>query len=108
MSLYQAARRMRDTEPGAILDYMNEWIAFQQLFNEELPMLPIYSNIYFDFYIGALHDYYISQSMTWSQAIVPAYMNDEDALEEDEWGEDEFEDDFGEGLGDEEEMFFDD
>lgn len=106
--LYQAARRMRDTEPGAILDYMNEWIAFQQLFNEELPMLPIYSNIYFDFYIGALHDYYISQSMTWSQAIVPAYMNDEDALEEDEWGEDEFEDDFGEGLGDEEEMFFDD
>ena len=65
---------MRETEPGDVLTYMQKWIAFQERFNQSLPMLPIYSNIYFDFYTNTLHDYAISANATWGEAIVPSYL----------------------------------
>ena len=74
--LYEAALAMRRTEPGDVLTYMQRWIAFQERFNEVLPMLPVYSNIYFDFYIDALQDYMINENMTWGQAIVGATLSD--------------------------------
>lgn len=72
--LYAAAEAMRRTEPGDVLTYMRHWVAFQERFNEILPMIPVYSNIYFDFYTSDLQDYYIPENITWSQAIVPAYL----------------------------------
>lgn len=113
--LYEATVDMRRTEPGDVLSYVKKWIKFMELFNDELPMIPIYSNVYFDFYIPSLQDYYISQNETWSQAIVGAYIGDkieEDfVLDEDEEFE-EFEDFgdfefFDDGSGDEF-FFFDD
>ena len=74
--LYEAALAMRRTEPGNVLTYMQRWIAFQERFNEVLPMLPVYSNIYFDFYTDALQDYMINENMTWGQAIVGATLRD--------------------------------
>ena len=71
--LWQRAVDMRRTEPGNILEYCQKWVAFQERFNESLPMLPIYSNIYFDFYPAILRDYAVSENCTWSEAIVPAY-----------------------------------
>ena len=53
-----------------------------------LPMLPIYSNIYFDFYTANLHDYPVAEKSTWSQAIVEAALYiappEEEAAEETE------------------------
>lgn len=72
--LYRLALSMRETEPGDVLTYMQKWIAFQERFNQSLPMLPIYSNIYFDFYTNTLHDYAISANATWGEAIVPSYL----------------------------------
>ena len=81
--LYQAAVDMRMTEPGDTLTYMQNWIHFQERFNEVLPMIPVYSNIYFDFYTHVLRNYNIAANTTWGQAIVPAYMSDiEPELEE--------------------------
>ena len=81
--LYQAAVDMRTTEPGDALTYMQNWIHFQERFNEVLPMIPVYSNIYFDFYTHVLRNYNIAANTTWGQAIVPAYMSDiEPELEE--------------------------
>jgi len=81
--LYQAAVDMRTTEPGDTLGYMQNWIRFQERFNEVLPMIPVYSNIYFDFYTSVLRNYNIAANTTWGQAIVPAYMSDaEPELEE--------------------------
>lgn len=74
--LYQAAVDMRMTEPGDALTYMQNWITFQERFNEVLPMIPVYSNIYFDFYTSVLRNYNIAENTTWGQAIVPAYMSD--------------------------------
>ena len=80
--LYQDAVDMRVTEPGNTLEYVEEWLLFIERFNETLPMIPIYSNVYFDFYSPLLQDYYISQNETWGQAIVGAWLGEE-SLEED-------------------------
>ncbi len=74
--LYQAAVDMRMTEPGDALTYMQNWITFQERFNDVLPMIPVYSNIYFDFFTHVLRNYNIAENTTWGQAIVAAYMSD--------------------------------
>ena len=68
--LYRRALVMRETEPGDVLEYMQKWVSFQERFNQTLPMIPIYSNVYFDFYTSLLRDYDIVQSSTWTEAIL--------------------------------------
>ncbi|MBQ9298919.1 MAG: hypothetical protein IJ214_00245, partial [Clostridia bacterium] len=91
--LYHLALEMRRTEPGDVLAYCRRWVAFQERFNDTLPMLPIYSNIYFDFYREDLQNYAITENISWSQAIIPAYFgipedNQEDLFEDETWNED--------------------
>ena len=71
--LWNDAVNMRRTEPGDIFEYVSKWVAFQERYNEVLPTIPIYSNIYFDFFNQYLQNYYITGQVTWSQAILPAY-----------------------------------
>ena len=82
--LYEEAISMRKTEPSDVLTYIQHWIAFQERFNQTLPMIPLYSNIYFDFYTGYLQNYRISQNATWGEAIVGAYLSAEEPVEEGE------------------------
>lgn len=77
--LYYYAVQMRRTESGDLLEYCKHWLEFQQRFAEVLPMIPLYSNVYFDFYPRVLHDYDPSANLSWSQAVVPAYMSDVEA-----------------------------
>ena len=93
--LYWRAVNMRKTDPGDIFDYVSKWVSFQERYNEVLPTIPIYSNIYFDFFTDMLQNYYITSQVTWSQAILQAYFG-LDSVGSDEFGEDDFgEDDFG-------------
>ena len=71
--LWIDAKAMRRTEPGDIFEYVSKWVTFQERYNEVLPTIPIYSNIYFDFFNEYLQNYYITGQVTWSQAILPAY-----------------------------------
>ena len=71
--LWYRAVNMRKTEPGDIFEYVSKWVSFQERYNEVLPTIPIYSNIYFDFFNQYLQNYYITGQVTWSQAILPAY-----------------------------------
>ena len=57
--------------------YVTRWISFQERYNEILPAIPIYSNIYFDFSVAELQNYYITGHVTWSQAILEAYFGEE-------------------------------
>ncbi len=82
--LYEEAISMRKTEPSDVLTYIQHWIGFQERFNQTLPMIPLYSNIYFDFYTGYLQNYRISQNATWGEAIVGAYLSAEEPAEEGE------------------------
>ena len=68
--ILRLAEDMRETEPGEVLEYMEKWVAFQERFNEVLPMIPIYSNVYFDFYTDLLQDYSIAQDTTWGEASI--------------------------------------
>ena len=72
--LWQLAVDMRQTEPEDILTYCSRWLDFQKRFMDQLPALPMYSNVYFDFYPQVLHDYVINENISWPQAIVGAYL----------------------------------
>ena len=74
--LYRRALAMRETKPGDVLSYMQKWVLFQQRVNETLPIIPIYSNTYFDFYTSRLQDYDIEQRSTWPNAILGAVMEE--------------------------------
>ena len=88
--LYQRAVDMRKTPPGAVYDYVSKWIRFQERYNEVLPAIPIYSNVYFDFYTPQLQNYHITEHVTWTQAILEAYFGeDPEVPEEEELSEDE-------------------
>lgn len=76
-TLYSLASDMRKTTPGDTLAYCKKWVEFQKRFNEVLPMLPLYSNVYFDFYTPVLHDYVIQQNVGWGQAILGASLYEE-------------------------------
>ena len=84
--LWERAVNMRRTEPGAVYDYMQKWVAFQERYNKVLPAIPLYSNVYFDFYTSQLQNYIITAHVTWTQAILEAYFgqNPEDLAEEGE------------------------
>ena len=63
-------------------DFMLKWIALQVRISETLPLLPVYSNVYFDFFTRRLHDYSITDAVTWGEAIVKSYMSDIEVLEQ--------------------------
>ncbi len=89
--LYQLALDMRKTEPGDTLAYCQKWVAFQHRFVEVLPSIPVYSNVYADFYTPMLFDYTPSAEYSWAKAIIGAYLSDVPEADEDELGDDEFE-----------------
>ena len=68
------AKDMDATEPNDLLGYMVKWIAFQERLNDLLPLIPVYGNVYFDFYTRELTDYIIEEYAAWGLAIVPARM----------------------------------
>ena len=86
--LYDLAEDMIRTEPGDLLTYCEKWVDFQERFIELEPIIPIYSNIYFDFYPRVLQNYAIPNYTSWAQAVVPAFMDDipeeEEVAEEEE------------------------
>lgn len=60
--LYQLAVDMRKTEPGDVLSYCQKWVAFQERWTEVLPAIPVYSNVYFDFYTTRLQNYRVTEN----------------------------------------------
>ncbi len=98
-TLYELAVDMRRTDPGDVLTYMKKWVAFQERFSEVVPLIPIYSNVYFDFYPRILHGYNIYENISWGNAIVGAWLSDpEDEEETTEEAEAEYEAADGETL----------
>ena len=91
--LFRDAVNMRKTEPGSYYEYVEKWMTFQERYNEVLPTIPVYSNIYYDFYSNYLQNYKIINNVTWSQAILAAYFGlpetEEPEAEEEELAEDE-------------------
>ena len=90
--LFELAKDMSRTEPGDNYTYATKWVKFQARYQEVVPSIPVYGNVYVDFYTSCLHDYDITQNVTWTEAIIYAYMSDP-MMEEPELEEnDEFDD----------------
>ena len=77
--MYRQTVSMRRTEPGDLAGYCEKWLKFQEQIAEKLPVLPIFSNTYYDFYPEALEGYNIATSISWPQTIVGAYIADDTA-----------------------------
>ncbi len=82
--LYWRAVNLRRTDQQDVYDYVSKWISFQERYNEVLPTIPIYSNIYFDFYTSQLQNYWITAHVTWTQAILESYFGEDIPEEESE------------------------
>jgi peptide/nickel transport system substrate-binding protein len=72
--LMDLALDMRDTDPAAVREYAEKWLRFQARFMETMPMAPLYSNMYFDFYRPELMNYDPSDKLSWATAIPDAYI----------------------------------
>ena len=75
--LFELAKDMHDTEPHAMLEYLTKWVAFQERWNEILPTIPIYTNMYFDFHVSALRNYYPNAECNWPVALIYAFLADD-------------------------------
>lgn len=70
--LMKRAAAMRSVENGDVETYFERWFSFQERFVELLPMIPLYSNVYFDFVRPDLYGYQINTHWGWSSAILYA------------------------------------
>ena len=74
--MHEYARQMCETDPHDALGFVQKWILFQEHLSDMLPMIPVYTNVYFDFYTSDLANYNIRKYITWGDAIVlSAYYN---------------------------------
>ena len=80
--VYALAKEMVRTEPTDVVSFMKKWVELQEEISETLPVLPVYSNSYFDFYTRELHNYGIMEAITWGEAIIESYMSDIEEMDE--------------------------
>lgn len=76
--IYQLAENMVKTKPTDYKSFLGKWITMQEAISELLPMVPVYSNIYFDFYNNKIHSYKIEDFATWTEAIIESYIGAEE------------------------------
>ncbi len=68
------AREAGHTSNRELLLYMTRWMDMQEEINRALPIIPIYSNYYFDFYTRELQDYDIINHISWGEAVAGAVL----------------------------------
>lgn len=69
-ALYEAALDMARTEPKDRVGYATKWVEFVEKMAETLPVIPVYSNMYFDYYTAELENYEISAYTGWPEAFL--------------------------------------
>ena len=81
---YALALDMVRTEPDDTAGFVKKWTALQKKISETLPLLPVYSNLYYEFFTRELHQFDISRGASWAEAIVYSYMSDMEKLSDEE------------------------
>ncbi len=70
--LAQKAREVCKVPAGDRKAFLKNWLDFQRYWAEVLPMIPLYSNTYFDLFIPQLTDYHPESHWNWGSAILYA------------------------------------
>lgn len=91
----QMSQEVYYTDKLDLQGFLQKWLDTQIRIAETVPVIPLYSNVYFDFYIAELRDYQVENYLGWGNAIVAAWLGDAEAAElaeeEPEFGETETE-----------------
>lgn len=74
--LMKLAKSLRETTPGDEEGYGERWLKLMARYSEVLPTLPIYSNIYYDFFINELQEYQPNALWSWAAAIQYAWIGE--------------------------------
>lgn len=69
------------TEPTDGAGFLRKWVGLQERITETLPKIPVYLNVYYDFFRRELHGYDIWGSISWGDAIVKSYLSDPEVLD---------------------------
>ncbi len=75
--LMRRASTLRQTPSMEIRTYVENWLHLQERFVEVLPLIPLYSNVYYDFYADTLRKYDIATHASWAGALLYAYFAEE-------------------------------
>ena len=92
--LLQLVQDMNQVHPGDIAEYCRRWIFFQEYWTEHAVNIPLYSNVYLDFYADYLQNYNPGTNASWTTAVQTAYLSDtppETEEEADDFDDDDFE-----------------
>ena len=73
--LEELARNITAAQPGNREAYLNRWMEFQDYWSEVLPMIPLYSNTYYDLFDSNLVGYFPQFYWSWGTAILYASLN---------------------------------
>ena len=73
--LEELARNITAAQPGNREAYLNRWMDFQEYWSEVLPMIPLYSNTYYDLFDSRLVGYFPQFYWSWGTAILYASLN---------------------------------
>lgn len=68
-NLHTFARNIVRTDPTDTLGYCTKWVKFLEIMSDLMPVIPIYSNIYFDFHTAALTGYDPSAHLSWADGV---------------------------------------
>ncbi|MBO4377644.1 MAG: ABC transporter substrate-binding protein [Clostridia bacterium] len=74
--LHEAAYALHSVKPGDYYTYLKRWVEFEKVYNELLPTLPIYSNVYYDFTNERVDFYPIQPGVGWAEAIIRTTLAD--------------------------------
>lgn len=75
--LYELCVELHKTQPGDVVTYLERWVAMQEVYNELLPTIPLYSNVYFDFYKEDIRNYHPGTEANWPSALLYSFVSDE-------------------------------
>ncbi|MCQ2438466.1 MAG: ABC transporter substrate-binding protein [Oscillospiraceae bacterium] len=67
---------LHKTPRGDLLDWLERWIAFEERYNQLLPSIPLYSDMYYDFYPKALKNYHPEGEANWPRALLEATLTE--------------------------------
>ena len=67
---------MRSTAAAETHEYALKWLAFQKRWVEQMPIVPLYTSVYFDYYTSKLQDYFVAQYMSWTLSIPYSWLGE--------------------------------
>jgi len=74
--LMNLTRDLRETKSDDMQGYLDKWMNFQLYWAQVLPMVPLYSNMYYDISRMDLNNYFANNYWSWSVAILYATLGE--------------------------------